>query len=293
MSRQSSHRSQPGAVSAIYQNFIDAPIAAIEVRCIRERDLAIADIEWLFGFVANSPRSVGISPAYSQSGGMPALAFALGERALVIELLSSKAEPGADSSVPRMRNAERRKLLEKELLCHPDCTFYAFDFAPVVLSIYIHLQVHLSNGIDIQSALPVPSRSPEDSVHAVIGDALPVYATNITTAFDNMLYGTDKKKAEQTALVQRAWLSGYIGQYDSSNVKDMFYAAPKIDLKKFSKLELGFMTKLAHDMLRLDILKPQSVTHEVKFGWNDRAQQMKAQSQRYANRMIAGSVSDS
>jgi hypothetical protein len=215
------------------QTFIDEPIDSIQARVVPERQLEITDLEWLFGSAVNSPRSVGISPAYSKSGSLPALACALANRVLILRFVSSKPHEDASMKGPRPRNVERRNLLEQELLCHPDCTLYAFDLAPLALSLRLHLHLHVSNAIDIQSALPVPTRSPVDSVKVIISDASPIFDDNIASAFETTLYVSDKHK-DLTELMQRAWLCGYIGQYDLGTAQDLFYKAPKVDMTKFS-----------------------------------------------------------
>jgi hypothetical protein len=48
------------------------------------------------------------------------------------------------------------------------------------------------------------------------------------------------------------------------------------------------MQKISHDTLRLDNMKPTSVTHEIQTGFNRKTQQMVAESQRYSNRLTAG-----
>ena len=42
---------------------------------------------------------------------------------------------------------------------------------------------------------------------------------------------------------------------------------------------------MAYDVLRLDILKPLSVTHEIKTGWDPKKEKMVATSQHYSNHM--------
>jgi hypothetical protein len=240
---QSSSRYEAKTYS-IDQTFIDEPIDSIEARVVPERQLEITDLEWLFGSAVNSPRSVGISPAYSKSGSLPALACALGNRVLILKFLSSKPYEDASMSGPRPRNIERRNVLEQELLCHPDCTLYAFDLAPLALSLCLHLHLHVSNAIDIQSALPVRTRSPVESVKIIMSDASPIFDDNITSAFETTLYVSDKQK-DITELVQRAWLCGYIGQYDLGTAKDLFYKAPKVDMMKFSADVSLFLTLFA------------------------------------------------
>ena len=48
------------------------------------------------------------------------------------------------------------------------------------------------------------------------------------------------------------------------------------------------LQKVANDMLRLDNLKPLSVTHEInKTRWDSKTQLMVAESQRYSTRMTS------
>ncbi len=229
----SSHGAEATQILSFDQTFIDEPIESIEARVVHEKYLESTDLLWLFGSAVNSPRSVGISPAYAKSGSLPALACAFGNRVLIIKFHSSKAYEDGSTSGPRPKNMELRNRLQEELLCHPDCTLYAFDLAPIALSLHLHLHIYISNAIDIQSALPVPTRSPVDSVKVIISDASPIFEDNITSAFETTLYVSNKHR-DLTALVQRAWLCGYLGQYDLGNIKDLFYAAPKVDMMKFS-----------------------------------------------------------
>lgn len=217
------------------QNLIDEYIDNIEARVVHEKDLAPSHLHWLLGPDGNAPRSVGISPAYSQSGGLPALACALDTRVLVIKFHKSMPySDGTTSSGTVQRNVDCRRLLEYELLCHPLCTIYAFDLANIALSLHLHFNLHLTDAIDIQSALKIPDRSVVLSVQSVIADTCKVWTENIDRAFGNMTYHSSKYK-DLTDLVQRAWLCFYIGQYDFEAIKDMFYKAPKVDTAKFSQ----------------------------------------------------------
>lgn len=237
----SSHKSSKESTAAqpllFYQKLIDEDIDTIQARVVHEKDIETEHIEWLLGpDGVNSPRSVGISPAYSQSGSLPALACANDTRVLVIKFHSSRAyrdgDTGGSGTVPQ--NMERRtSVLEDQFLCNPLHTLYAFDLAPLALSLHLHLHLHLTDAIDVQSATNAPDRSIVAAVQMVIADASPIFSENITNTFDRMLYESSKHK-NLTDIVQRAWLCGYIGQYDFGTVKDMFANAPKVDTKKFS-----------------------------------------------------------
>jgi hypothetical protein len=231
-SRRSPNRPAAPQPSSFLQNFNDAPIdSIIETRTVQEKVLESTHLEWLFGTQANSPRSVGISPAYSKSGSLPAIACALGNRVLVVNFYSSKSRDDRRASGLRPKDIERRNWLEQELLCHPDCTLYSFDLATFALSLHLHFQIHLANAIDIQSALILRTRSPVDSVRAVVGDQ--IFPEHITSCYEATIYGNDEK-VNIGSLAQMAWLCGYLGQYDLGDAQNLFYAAPKVDTRKFS-----------------------------------------------------------
>ncbi|KAH9959577.1 hypothetical protein BC827DRAFT_490730 [Russula dissimulans] len=235
MPRDSSEKSKAPQSLKFQQSLIDVLGSAIEARVIQERDLEPDHFGWLLGPDPNSPRSVGISPAYSQSGGLPALACALDSRVLIINFLSSTAY--ADGNVngggTRPRNTKRREMLEEKLLCHPLVTLYAFDLVQLALCLHLHTHLRLTEAIDIQSALHIPDRSIVDSVKVVLSDTIPIFSDNIHNTFENMLYKSNKD-IELMGLVQRAWLCGWIGQYDYEGIRDMFYKSPKVDMTKFS-----------------------------------------------------------
>ncbi|KAH9068365.1 P-loop containing nucleoside triphosphate hydrolase protein [Lactarius deliciosus] len=104
-----------------------------------------------------------------------------------------------------------------------------------------------------------------------------------------------------------AWLCGYLGQYDLGNTKDLFYAAPRVDTRKFPAdvgllflfllcisqyrfyKELRVLQKISYDAQRLTSLKPTSMTHDVEASYNSRTRQLVARSQNYSNRIIPGS----
>lgn len=224
-----------------YQRLIDKPDDNnIEARIVPEKDLKSDDIQWLLepGDV-DSPRSVGISPAYSKSGGLPVLACAHDTRVLVVIFHGTKAyredNASGNGTASQPPNLGRRNQLENELLCNPLCTLYAFDLAPLALSLRLHLHLHLTDAIDIQSVLKAPDRSIMNAIRVTIADSFEIHSINITNTFERMLYEPNKgKDSNHRALsdpVQRAWLCGYIGQCDFGVIKDK---VPKVDMKNFS-----------------------------------------------------------
>jgi hypothetical protein len=244
-SHKSPKKSEAAQPTMFYQTLIDKPDNNnVEARIVVEKELKQDDIQWLLGpGDVDSPRSVGISPAYSKSGGLPFLACAHDTRVLVIKFHSTKAYRDGNASgngtASQPPNLGRRNELENELLCNPLCTLYAFDLAPLALSLRLHLHLHLTDAIDIQSVLKAPDRSILNAIRVVIADPFEILSSNITNAFERMLYEPNKDSNHRTSsdhralsdLVQRAWLCGYIGQCDLGVIKDK---VPKVDMKKFS-----------------------------------------------------------
>jgi hypothetical protein len=212
---------------SIYQNLIDCPNPLITVEIVHESQLQVDHLVHLFDNKRNSLHTVGLAIAYSPSGAGLALAFCVDNRTLIVEMYSTKAVHDGKNSAPQ--NLTGREMLHAVVLAHENTLFYAFDIAPLTLLVYYYYQLHLTEGIDIQSALPLKTRAPEDATKFAVGEKWPVYYDNIITAFGNQIF----EPAQVAALAQRAWLACYLANLDE--IKDHFYKAPKINTKKLSE----------------------------------------------------------
>ena len=213
-------------IKQIHQNAVDEFHPIITVHSIHESDVNSEDIEFLLRVGAgNSPRSVGIAPAFSKSGGLLAIALSVDHLILIVHFYSPKPENGSRSA----RDLTGRGLIESDILCSDELHIYAFDLGPIALLLHRNHQLHLTNGVDIQSAFPILSQSPLEAVKFAVGDLVPVNSENISIFFEEMIW--DPKQL--TDLAQRAWLASYVARLDS--VQDFFYKAPKIDTKKFNE----------------------------------------------------------
>jgi hypothetical protein len=270
MPRKSSKAIQPLLFyQVLIEETIDKPIGDIEARFVHEKELKTDHVQWLLGHDENSPCSVGISPAYSKSGDLRALACALDTRVLIINFYSTSPYPDgcvgcAAGSGTQVQNVERRNLLEKELLCYPRCTIYAFDLATLALSLRLHFHLRVANAVDIQSALRIPDRSVMDSVRVVIDDPSRIISENITRAFENMRYQSSEQK-DLTDIVQRSWVCGYIGQYDAKAIREMFDKAPRVDMTKLSRDVRRLLHRISYTV-HLTILPREGVECFTKMG---------------------------
>ncbi|THH13051.1 hypothetical protein EW146_g7128 [Bondarzewia mesenterica] len=254
----------------LYQNFIDEMHETIAVQSIHEKDITPDDISQLLrgSSSKNSPRSVGISPAYSKNGTLLAIALCVKYRVLIVQFYSSKPDKRETGGARAGRTSPARQLIERDILCNDDLHIYAFDITALALILNLQHQLHLTNGVDLQSAFPIKSRFPVDTVKFAVGDTAPVNSEIVPQSFEDMIW--DPKKITDLAL--RAWLSAYVAGFDSESIRDFLYKAPRIDTTN----------------LQLDASKPSSVTHEFTAEWNHKKKALEVQSQRYQNRFMEG-----
>ncbi|ETW83206.1 hypothetical protein HETIRDRAFT_444627 [Heterobasidion irregulare TC 32-1] len=263
----------------IHQNAVDEFHPIITVHSIHESDVNSEDIEFLLRVGAgNSPRSVGIAPAFSKSGGLLAIALSVDHLILIVHFYSPKPENGSRSA----RDLTGRGLIESDILCSDKLHIYAFDLGPIALLLHRNHQLHLTNGVDIQSAFPILSQSPLGAVKFAVGDLVPVNSENISIFFEEMIW--DPKQL--TDLAQRAWLASYVARLDS--VQDFFYKAPKIDTKKFNEQQLAFMSKVASDSQQLNSKAATSVTHDSTAEWDRKKKKLQVKSERFQSRVMNG-----
>lgn len=266
-------------IKQIHQNAVDEFHPIITVHSIHESDVNSEDIEFLLRVGAgNSPRSVGIAPAFSKSGGLLAIALSVDHLILIVHFYSPKPENGSRSA----RDLTGRGLIESDILCSDELHIYAFDLGPIALLLHWNHQLHLTNGVDIQSAFPILSQSPLEAVKFAVGDLVPVNSENISIFFEEMIW--DPKQL--TDLAQRAWLASYVARLDS--VQDFFYKAPKIDTKKFNEQQLAFMSKVASDSQQLNSKAATFVTHDSTAEWDRKKKKLQVTSERFQSRVMNG-----
>lgn len=223
------------ASKTIHQNFIDEDIEPITVQPIHESQLTD---EILDAFLDNSPNPLGIASAYSESGShLVVLAIAHESNVLLVEFYSSKPSRegrGKSGSTPKIRDRTGRSLLQDKLLCRPLGDIFAFDLAPLALSLYQDHGLRLTNGVDIQSAGSEVDRQPLASIKLALGDSLAIYDDNVRGAFENTIYNS--KRTSDIAI--RAWISQYLPQLGT--MEDLYAKAKRIDTQSLTSGVSGF-----------------------------------------------------
>lgn len=211
----------------IQQNIINRYTPTINALTVGEAKFSPRHLEWLFAERRNSLHCVGVSGAYSPTKHtLSALALAVNYEAsgkkyanvLIIELSSATS--------PKITRA--REHFQRTVLCSDPHYIFAFDLAPLCLLLHMHYSLHITTGIDIQSALSLDCRIPLASIRYALGDNTELNADNVTAVFKEQEY-SQKTLSE---LIQRAWVSAYLG-----GLEDIFGGiynpdSPKISTKR-------------------------------------------------------------
>ena len=204
------------------------------------------DAEVLSGFDHVLP--IGISPGYSSSGKLNAIAIADDQHCVIVELNVADPRRGRSNNTPPNRNDEGLKLLQ-QILCRTAGDLIAFDMGPLTMSLYCdanRLRVH--NAVDVQSGLSaiegqsgkpiideisiVDRRKPLTIIKAILGTAVPIKETNVVNIFRYPEYQTNDRNVSAGELAMRAWVSQVLSSY--GNGAETLAKVPRIstsDLK--------------------------------------------------------------
>ncbi len=267
----------------MFQNLYDNPD---DPGCILYRTRQLKELKpaVLKPFMTAQP--IGVSAAYSKIGYLSALALvtkilegsheAKGKwGCLIVEFPAAGGRKGDRPVTP---NDQDDSLLQK-VFQHQISNIYAFDIAPLAMSLFGDHNLRISNGIDIQSAFPnIVDRNPLKIVHDIVDSRFRVFDENIKSVFRNSDVSDDSEN-KHNDLILRAWISRTIVDIESAS--STFDRVPKVDLAKFpdavswhasqrdpnliSRLQtLHFLVKREKDALRLEQQKPSQTNHRFQ-----------------------------
>lgn len=179
----------------------------------------------------NHVRPIGISPGYSEQGKLIALAIADDKICRIVEFAQPKRDFKTKVVKPiSSRSEEGRRLVKKSILGREIGDLYAFDMAPLAMSLYFDLNLRIINAIDIQSGYSAVDRKPIIAIKAAVGDSVTVYEKNVRALFEHPVYNPESPN-DAIDLAMRAWVSQFIPAYQ--NGTETFEKVPKIDTMKF------------------------------------------------------------
>ncbi|CCM03092.1 uncharacterized protein FIBRA_05212 [Fibroporia radiculosa] len=238
---------------AIFQNLVEDDRPEIRVQILLESMLSEELVkDFLETAPPPAPTKVGLSPAYSPSGHLTALAIATTTRVLVVQFHNKNKSEKAKAG---------RQILEDSILCNADCALYAFDLAVLACSLFYDYGLRIVNGINIQSvAHPTGICSPLAAIQFGAGDHVEVHKENIVAYFKNMFW--DPSRTTPPAL--RAWISVYLPVV-LPDMEEKFNSVKRVNTKDFSETYLEYIAQLTRGDQRLALKKAPTTSHD--FGW--------------------------
>ncbi|RDB26163.1 Regulator of nonsense transcripts 1 [Hypsizygus marmoreus] len=271
----------------VMQTFIagDYSLVKISTTIVQESDIN-SDTFLVF----DHARPIGISPGYSATGKLVALAIADDKTCRIIEFVVSSparhdtSRSRSNARAPPRRNTAGLQLLQDQVLCRSVGDIFAFDMAPLSMSLYCDSALRIINAIDIQSGFSAVDRKPLLAIKEVIGNNVPIMEKNIVETFRNPVYKRDERN-HSNDLAMRAWVSQFLPGI--SNGAEIFEKVKKIDTLKLPAQMLDMIAKIANDSLRLDQLKPTQTKHEFT-KTTDAAGQAVIRSVNYKNKLRSG-----
>lgn len=224
--------SVPKPKAKLYSEFQQTLVDSRELSSCRIRAMVLKENFLTKAIIApfgKDPAPIGLSPGYSDSGNLVALAISTSDKCLTVEFFD-----GRKSGVDAEKRSKVRDLLEEHILCRPSGDLYAFDFGPLAMALFTDIGLRITGGVDIQSAFDSdrPDRRPLAVIKQSIGpdqDDITICTDNILRVFTSTLYSTPGARSD---LVQRAWISRFLPSYQ--NGAETFDKVGRIDTKNLS-----------------------------------------------------------
>lgn len=266
------------------QDILDGRECSSRLPTIKITESDIAKDNLLANF--SGALSLGISPGYSQNGRLRALAITDGKGCCIVEFMEPKQRrPQADKTALPKDVVDGRKYLQDQVLCRNEGHIFAFDMAPLAMSLYCDLDVRIAGAVDIQSAFSAVDRKPLSAIEESLGantdidspQRIKINPENVKRLFLHPSYDPQDRNT-MVDLAVRAWVSQFLPGYQ--NGEETFGKVRKIDTKKLSSevyyfwvlwmafmltylQQLDMIAKIANDSLRLEQKKPGEITHQV------------------------------
>lgn len=206
----------------------------IPIYTISDADICSKDILSVF----NHSRPLGVSPGYLPNGKLVSLAIADDRNCRIVEfqqIEASSFKRNKSSGKASEKSLEGRTILQNEILCRTTGDIFAFDMAPLTMSLYSDLNMRITQAVDVQSAFPdIRERTPL----AIVKDALKdcegirkINEENIKRLFLKQVHDPEDNPRDWiTDLAMRAWLSQFLPTFGDGETT--FAEVPRIDTKK-------------------------------------------------------------
>jgi hypothetical protein len=233
----------PSRTQQLMQTLVDGEFSLIKINTLIIPESTLSAEHFT---IFDHAKPLGISPGYNQDGLLVALAIADSEQCIIIETPPSHKKASRPSGQPidvSPRNSEGLQLLKDKILTRNAGDLFAFDMAPLAMSLYTEFGLKVSNAVDIQSGASASDRWPATAIQTILGSSIPIKEKNIHTVFHDPIYKSNDRNSA-SALAQRAWISQFLVSY--SNGAETFQSISRIDTTLFSPLVCDCLSITKH-----------------------------------------------
>ncbi|KAI5989422.1 P-loop containing nucleoside triphosphate hydrolase protein [Pisolithus orientalis] len=273
----------------IHQNLVDLDMDGLDVKLISLSDVNKdpKDLDTIVG--RNEGRALGLSAAYSPFGGLRLLAVADATTVVIIDFESDISKDNGRVSPPSDLSAAPSNYLRDLVLQRSTGHVYAFDMAPLALSLWQSHGLRIQQAVDVQCVGSPNSRAPFSTIKFAVGDTARVFKDNVVRAFNDYIFHVPDDPASSqttTPLAQRAWVTHFISQL--SSMEGRLADVPPINMARFSDTLLRFLAKSTIDAFRLEEQRPRETTRTVMATSSRGRGEVTARVDRYQNRIRVG-----
>ncbi|KAI6042882.1 P-loop containing nucleoside triphosphate hydrolase protein [Pisolithus marmoratus] len=285
----SSSTMRSSSTRIIHQNLVDLDMDGLHVKLISLSDVNKDPTDLRTIVDRNEGRALGLSAAYSPFGGIRLFAIADATTVVIIDFESDTSKNNGRVSPPNDSGASSFDFLRENVLQRSTGYVYAFDMAPLALSLWQSHGLRIQRASDMQCAGSAIARAPFNTIKFAVGDTARIFKDNVVRAFNDYIFHVPDDPASSqttTPLAQRAWVTHYISQIGS--MERRLADVPPINMDRFSDTLLRFLAKSSTDAFRLEEQKPREATRTVVTSRGRARGQVNARVDQFRNRIRAG-----
>jgi hypothetical protein len=280
----------------IRQNIFKQAHPPIHVISIDELTLA-ATPQTLANFLSTAEHEdgvIGLAPVYGAKCVLTTLALSTLSQVMLVRFRSEKAK-GKKKRKTNTHLTPAQALLRDNILCHPERHKYAFRMDRLSISLFLDLNLRITNGVDLLSASKSARRS-IDAAMSALGGETTLHKANMIALFKHEETTTTPVKD----LALQAWAAcraGTLSSLTKSLSKIPRILTLALDAKVcilvihitytdvFSK-HLLFLAEALRDADRLEALKPTRVKNDVTGEFSVKQGKLSVSSSRFKTRIM-------
>ncbi|KAF7327654.1 Regulator of nonsense transcripts 1 [Mycena kentingensis (nom. inval.)] len=228
-------------------------------------------------FLATATDGVlGLAPSYNNRSRLSALALATSERVLVVTF-SYKDDL---THTQRKRLLAARQLIHNRVFLSAQFTKFALRMDTLATSLFLDLELHIGNAVDLLSVAFDNSRHSVAALIAVFGGEQGIDKPKLVSLFSDQT----SVFVPYRSLGQQAWAIWRAATLAS--MQEKLNVAPRIQTRLFSDERLRVLGRLIRTARGMDFFKPTRVENEIDVEFSHKGNRLQVTSTRFKTRIL-------